>query len=63
MTNPDRSGAFDDTRYCVTDANHYKKFISLFANSVTILGKRFDGEEEIEQIESFLDEVGNTNFQ
>lgn len=59
---PDRSGAFDDERHCIADKSHYSNFYSLFADSVTILGKRFDSEDDVELIEEWLDQVGNPKY-
>lgn len=57
----DGYGSFEMHDWCPTDRNHYRFFSSLFADSVTILGLKFDY-KDVDSIEAWLDEVGNKQF-
>lgn len=52
-------GSFDNTKVCSQDETHYRHYFSTFCDSITILEMNFDGEDGIEQINLYLNEVGN----
>jgi hypothetical protein len=60
----DGYGSMEISEKCVQEDPyecHYSRFMSIFSNSITIMGKSFEP-NDVEDIEKWLDEVGNKDF-
>ena len=57
----DGYGSMEIWEKCEKDSYHYSRFMNIFSNTISIMGKTFTP-TDVEKIESWLNEVGNKKY-